>query len=248
MMHKPSAVGLVLLVGLAILTLPAIAAPLPATLAKALEGAELDTKDGWAFRQTLKAEAMGKPAVTSVTRWDPSKPEGQQCTVVSLEVKGDDKARAKEEDPCGEGHERETYGDLVALVDDAIVESISESDTFAEYRLTPRNATRGFSMGGLHVDVGNDQDSKNLTGTLRVVKTGAGAPYVERVAFRLREPEGNLIAKLSKLDIVYTYSPDAATGAKLLRGMELQMELTMLTAFDITTQVSARFDEYRSLR
>jgi len=248
MMHKPSAVGLVLLAGLAILTLPAVAAPLPATLAKALEGAELDTQDGWAFRQTVKAEVMGKRAVTAVTRWDLSRPEGQQCTVVSLEVKGDDKDKAKDEDPCSEGHERETYGDLVALVNDAIVEKISETETVAEYRLVPRDAKRGFSMGGLHVDVGNDENSKSLTGTLKVAKTGAGAPYVETVSFRLKEPEGNLIAKLSKLDIVYTYAPDVATGAKLMRGMELQMELTMLTAFDITTRVSASFDEYRRLR
>lgn len=246
-MHKPNAVRLVLLAGLSILAAPAFAAPLPTTLAKALEGAELDTREGWAFRQTVKAEVMGKRAVTAVTRWDLSRPEGQQCTVVSLDVKGDDKDKAKDEDPCSEGHERETYGDLVALVNDANVETVSENDAAAEYRLTPKDATRGFSMGGRHVDVGSDSDSRNLTGLLRVAKTGAGAPYVERVSFRLKEPQGNLIAKLSKLDIVYTYAPDAATGAKLMRGMELQMELTMLTAFDITTRVSASFDEYRRL-
>ena len=57
---------------------PAAAAALPDTLAQALEGADLDTLDGWSFRKTTLVDAMDDPAVKMVTRWDPSKPEGEQ--------------------------------------------------------------------------------------------------------------------------------------------------------------------------
>jgi len=66
----------------------------PATLAKALEGAELDTADAWAYRKTMRVDAMDEPAVTSVVRWDPSKPVGEQCTVLSIEVMGPAKGKA----------------------------------------------------------------------------------------------------------------------------------------------------------
>jgi hypothetical protein len=217
---------------------------LPATLATALEGAELDTADGWAFRQTQTVQALNEPAMTAVTRWDPSKPAGEQCTVVSVTKEG---KPAKDEDPCEGEHDRELYGELVPLLEDALIETVSEDDQLAVYRIEPKDRDHGFSMGGLHVDIGDD-DSKNLLGTVNVVKAGPGAPYVERVAFTLKEPSGNMLAKLKRLDIVYTYAPDLLTGAKLLQGLDVNLNLTVITFFNVTTDVSMRFDEYRRLK
>jgi hypothetical protein len=227
----------------------AASAPLPPALAEALKGAELDTPDAWAFRQTLKVDAMGDPAVTAVTRWDPSRPAGQQCTVVSVTVAGDKKDRSDmaDDDPCEESHDREVYGDLVQLLEGATIETLSETPERAEYRIEPRSKEHGFKMGGLHINI-DDDDAERLVGTVSVARSGPGAPYVERVAFKLKEPSGNLVAKLGRMGIVYTYGPDAATGAKLLRGLDVSIGLNLFTFLNVTTDVSLRFDEYRRVR
>ena len=111
------------------------------------------------------------------------------------------------------------------------------------YRITPRDKDKGFSMGGVQVDVG-DEELKDLVGTLRVVKSGPGAPYVERLAFNLKQPAGNLVAKLGQLDILFTYAPEPTTGAKLMTGMSVDLQLRLFTMFNVTTHVKSSYDEY----
>jgi len=242
-MRKPTAIAAFWVLGAGLAGSPALAAPIPATLAKALEGAELDTADAWAYRKTTRVDAMDEPAVTTVVRWDPSKPVGEQCTVLSIEVTGPAKGKAEDEDACDDADERELYGDLKDVVNDSLVETVSEDDQVAVYRITPRDKEKGFRMGGVNVDVG-DEELKDLVGTLRVVKSGAGAPYVERLAFNLKRPAGNLVAKLGKLDIAFTYAPEATTGTKLMTGMSVDLQLSLLTLFNVTTQIRSTYDEY----
>jgi hypothetical protein len=242
-MRKPTAIAALWVLGAGLAGGPALAGPIPATLAKALEGAELDTADAWAYRKTMRVDAMDEPAVTSVVRWDPSKPAGEQCTVLSLEVAGPAKGKAEDEDACDDADDRELYGDLQEIVNDSVIETVSEDDQAAVYRITPRDKDKGFHMGGVHVDVG-DEELKDLVGTLRVVKSGVGAPYVERLAFHLKRPAGNLVAKLGKLDVVFTYAPETATGAKLMTGMSVDVQLSVLAMFNVTTRVKSSYDEY----
>jgi len=225
---------------------PAAAAALPETLAKALEGAELDTLEGWAFRKTTLVDAMDEPAVKMVTRWDPSKPEGEQCTAVSMDVLGKAKGDAADEDPCDDSHDREVYGDLRELLAGAIIEQVAEDDASVTYRIVPSDEKRGFRMGGLNIDI-DDEDAKELVGSVEVAKTGMGAPYVRRVAFKLKESTGNMVARLRKLDVTYTYGVDQATGAKLMNGMALDMDLSLFALFNVTTKVITRYDEFRRL-
>lgn len=227
-------------------TLPAAAAALPETLAKALEGAEMDTLDGWAFRKTTLVDAMDDPAVKMVTLWDPSKPKGEQCTLVSVDVLGKAKDGAVDKDACDEGHDREVYGDLRELLADAIIEKVAEDEETVTYRIEPSDAKRGFRMGGLNVNV-DAEDAERLEGRVEVAKTGQGAPYVRRVSFKLKESAGNLVAKLRKLDVMYTYGVDEATGAKLMNGMALDMDLSLFTLLNVTTKVVTRYDEFRRL-
>lgn len=234
-------------VALGLAVSPASADTLPATLAKALEGAELDTREGWAYRQTVQVDAMDDPAVTTVIRWDPSKPPAERCTVVLVEIEGVSKGKAHDEDPCDDAEDRELYGDLVQLVQDSIVETVSENEQAAVYRIIPRDKQKGFRMGGMHVDVG-DEELENFEGTLVVTKTADGAPYVQRLELGIKEPKGNLLARLGKLDIVFTYAPDPATGAKLLSSLSVDIQLRLFTLFNITTQVSQRYDEYRRVQ
>ena len=77
-----------------------------------------------------------------------------------------------------------------------------------------------------------------------MVKSGVGAPYVERLAFNLKRPAGNLVAKLSQLDIAFTYAPEATTGAKLMTGMSVDLQLSLLTLFNVTTHIKSTYDEY----
>jgi hypothetical protein len=225
---------------------PAAAAAHPDTQAKALEGADLDTQDGWSFRKTTLVDAMDEPAVKMVTRWDPSKPDGEQCTVVSVDVLGKAKDGAVDKEPCDEGHDREVYGDLRELLSDAKIEKLSEDDESVTYRIEPSDQKRGFRMGGLNVNV-DDEDAERLVGTVEVAKTGASAPYVRRVSFKLKESAGNLVAKLRKLDVTYTYGVDEATGAKLMNGMALDLDLSLFTLLNVTTKVVTRYDEFRRL-
>jgi hypothetical protein len=215
-------------------------------LARALEGAELDTPDGWAFRKTTLVDAMDDPAVKMVTRWDPSKPDGEQCTVVSVDVLGKAKDGAVDKEPCDEGHDREVYGDLRELLSDAKIEKLAEDDESVTYSIEPSDQKRGFRMGGLNVNV-DGEDAERLVGTVEVAKTGASAPYVRRVSFKLKESAGNLVAKLRKLDVTYTYGVDEATGAKLMNGMALDLDLSLFTLLNVTTKVVTRYDEFRRL-
>lgn len=246
-MRKPIAITALWVLGAGLAGSPALAESIPATLAKALEGAELDTADAWAYRKTTRVDAMDEPAVTSVVRWDPSKPAGEQCTVLSIEVKGPAKGKAEDDDACDDAGERELYGDLRDVVDDSFIETLSEDDQVAVYRITPRDKSKGFRMGGVQVDVG-DEELKDLVGTLRVAKTGKGAPYVERLAFNLKQPAGNLVAKLGQLDIMFTYAPEATTGAKLMTGMSVDLQLSLLTMFNVTTHIRSTYDEYMRVK
>ena len=248
-MLKPNTVATLLLAGLVTMAHPAVAGTLPATLEQALQGSELDQADAWSYRKTAVVSAMGKKTVRTVTRWDMSKPVGKRCTVVSVEVLRGDASKDKEETPCGEGKDRETYGDLKKTLDAASsIETVSEDDTEAVYRVVPGNAQQpGFHMGGVNVDL-SDDDAKDMIGTLHVTKTGPGGPYVDRFALQLRKPVGNLIASVSKLDITYHYSPDQATGARLLRGMDLDLDMTMFAVINVTTVVHTRYDEYKRIQ
>ena len=218
--------------------------PMPATLAKALEGAELDTLDGWAFRQTVTVHTLDEPAKVVVTRWDPSRPAGERCTLVSVTT-ADGKDDTK--DACKDEHERLLYGDLSAvMLKDAIIETVSEDDDNAIYRFVPQGDGHGLQFRGLHIGV-NEEDAERMIGTLEVAKTGEGAPYVRRASLKLKEPAGNLLARLKQLDVDYDFEPDVATGAKLLRGTNVQLGLSVFTMFNVTTDISVDFDEYRKL-
>jgi hypothetical protein len=223
---------------------PRAGAALPETLAKALEGAEMDTIDGWAFRKTTLVDAMDEPAVKLVTLWDPSKPEGQQCTVVSVDVLGKAREGAVDKDPCDEDHDREVYGGLRELLADAIIQQVGEDDESVTYSIEPSDKQRGFRMGGFNVNV-DAEDAERLIGTVEVARTGKSAPYVRRVSFKLKESAGNMVAKLRKLDVTYTYGVDEATGAKLMNGMALDLDLNLFTLLNVTTKVVTRYDEFR---
>lgn len=233
--------------GLMLATGTALAAPLPETLVKALEGAEMDTLDGWAFRKTTLVDAMDDPAVKTVTLWDPSKPKDEQCTLVSMQVLGKAKGDAADDKPCDENHDRQVYGDLRELLADAVIEKVSEDADLATYRITPSDAKRGFSLGGLDINIDGD-DAQRLVGTVEVVKTGQGAPYVKRVGFELKEPTGNLVARMRKLEVAYTYTVDPATGAKLMNGMAVDMDLNLFALLNVTTKVVTLYDEFRQLQ
>lgn len=226
---------------------PAGASALPETLARALEGAELDTLDGWAFRKTTLVDAMDDPAVKVVTRWDPSKPEAERCTVVSVDVLGKGKAGDAGDDPCKEGHDREVYGDLRELLANAIIEKAAEDAQTITYSIEPSDKKRGFRLGGLSIDV-DEEDAQRLVGTVEVVKSGQGAPYVSRVSFKLKESAGNLVAKLRKLDVMYTYGVDEATGAKLMNGQAVDLDMTLFTLLNVTTKIVTRYDEFRRVQ
>lgn len=246
-MLKPNALKAIVLAALVTMAHPAVAGTLPATLEQALQGSELDQAAAWSYRKTAVVSTMGKKEVRVVTRWDMSKPAGQRCTVESVEVLRGDKSEAKNEKPCSEDKDRETYGDLSKMLHDGKVEPVSENDTEAVYSVVPTKDNKGFHMGGTTINIGDNED-KDLIGSVHVTKTGPGAPYVDQLVLRLKEPQGNLIASVSKLNITYTYAPDEATGIKHLRSLGLDLDMTMFAVLNITTVVHTRYDEYKRIQ
>jgi len=213
----------------------------PAMLARALEGAELDTQDGWAFRQKITVNTLDEPATVTVTRWDPSRPAGQRCTVVSVTAAD---GKADEEDACKEEHQRLLYGDLSAIMlKDAIIETV---DATVIYRFVPQGDDHGLYIWRLHLGV-DEETAERMIGTIEVAKTGEGAPYVKRAILRLKEPAGNLLARLKHFEVIYTFAPDVATGARLLRRTDVDLGLSVFTMFNVTTDISVELDEYRKL-
>lgn len=241
-------------VAICLILLPFIGQPLrdavaadttqPAMLARALEGAELDTQDGWAFRQKITVNTLDEPATVTVTRWDPSRPAGQRCTVVSVTAAD---GKADEEDACKEEHQRLLYGDLSAIMlKDAIIETVSEDDATVIYRFVPQGDDHGLYIWRLRLGV-DEETAERMIGTIEVAKTGEGAPYVKRAILRLKEPAGNLLARLKHFEVIYTFAPDVATGARLLRRTDVDLGLSMFTMFNVTTDISVELDEYRKL-
>jgi hypothetical protein len=216
----------------------------PAMLARALEGAELDSRDGWAFRQTVTDNTLDEPATVTVTRWDPSRPAGERCTVVSVTMAD---GKADEKDFCKGEPQRLLYGGLsTIMLKDAIIETVSEDDTTAIYSFVPQGDGHGLYIGSLHLGV-DEETAERMLGTIEVAKTGEGAPYVKRAILRLKEPAGNLLARLKHFEVIYTFAPDVATGARLLRRTDVHLGLSVFTTFNVTTEQSVEFDEYRKL-
>jgi hypothetical protein len=217
---------------------------LPATLAKALEGVELDSKDGWAFRQTITVNTLDEPAAIEVTRWDPSRPAGERCTVVSVTTADD---KADKQDACKKEPQRLLYGELsTIMLKDAIIEIVSDDEATAIYSFVPQGDGHGLQIGSLHLGV-EEETAERMIGTLEVAKTGEGAPYVKRAILRLKEPAGNLLARLKHFEVSYEFAPDIATGARLLRRSDVHLGLSVFTMFNVTTEEAVEFDEYRKL-
>jgi hypothetical protein len=132
------------------------------------------------------------------------------------------------------------------MLKDAIIETVSEDDAIAIYSFVPQGDGHGLQIGGLHIGV-DEEDAERMIGTLEVAKTGEGAPYVKRATLKLKEPAGNLLARLKHLEVNYDFEPDVATGARLLRKTEVHLVLSVFTMFNVTTEMSIELDEYRKL-
>lgn len=227
---------------------PPAGSPLPALLEQALAGSGQDTADAWAYRRTLTTRTAGDLPEVVVARFDPSRTGSDRCVQTSLELgEGSEEGALEPEQPCDEPPERPLYGDLRELLEDARIELVAESSETVEYRIRPRDKRRGFRMGGVNIELDED-DGSRLMGRVLVQRGGATGPFVERVALYLDEPAGQILARVSRLEILYVYEPDAASGAKLLRSFDIGLDLKLFGLFNVSTDVQMAFDEYRLVK
>lgn len=230
--------------------LPAAAAPaasapaarLPATLEAALTGAEVETDAAIAYEHSIRVTKDGMPLKYIVTRRDPSRPAGERCVIVSA-TGADGKPERSPLDSCDSEDRLPSYAQLAELVRDAQAAPIAETATEASFRITPRSGHKlNLSGGTVQIDL---PDGDQFEGVVHVVKPPAGAPWVDRLQLGLRQPGGNLLAKLYQADLVFVYAPDAATGMRLPRSFDIDVDLTLVGVYNLKTRLEQRFSAFR---
>ena len=215
-------------------TSPALADPRPGdTLVAAIRAADQQTQADWAYTRRLRVKAHDEEQTEVVSRIDPSQPPGKRCIVLS----------GKDADACEDALEIPTYSKLQRLLSGARIERLSENSERAVYRAHARRAP-GLKIFGIGIRFGDD-DKQPLLVMLDVAKSGAHAPFVEHVKIELEEAEGNTLARVQQLTIRYDYQPDQATGALLLRGYHVDVGVSILKSFSVSTRVESQFEAYQ---
>lgn len=182
----------------------------------------LTAASGAAAHDALLTQALGRAALpagelhgsvqtTTVVRGDGA-PETEKDTV-DLD-KAPDKALA-------------SYAELKDVIgDDARIASEDAGRTV--YAFTTRRLPRGSSGGG-HVHVDSDSKGDELfEGKAEVSMDAQGQPFVSHVDFRLAKAQGNLLARVRKINVSYAFAPVATLDAMVATAVSVDVDVRAL--------------------
>lgn len=207
-------------------------------LALALSDLERHDVKNWAYTQKLNITAMEEEAVEVITRHDPSKPEGEQVTLISI-TPADEENKSHSVDEHGD-KDIPNYADLGELVEEG-VELIREDDQVAVYRVKPNKDGHSFKFG--NIDVETDDIGEDLKGELTVVK--GEKPYVSDVKFFIDAPHGSVwLAKVKQLDFGFTFAPEGPDETMLARSFKMDMDMTTLVFINIAIDLDMAFSDF----
>lgn len=221
-----------LLVCLALIAGASAHAEPPALVEQALQTMDAVSIDDWFFTETT---VTGE--TTTVKRHDPTRPEGQRWTLVSVDGREPtDEERekaAREQAPAEEDDaEEEDEGEIRAMIDTESLALIEETAAHATYRFRP---------------VAEDEDDAKLfdhvDATLRVSKADA---YVESLEMRSREPfSPGFGVKVKEFAMALTFAPVGSDAIVLPETVRIRMAGRAFLVKKIDETVVVTYSDYR---
>lgn len=204
----------------------------PSLVEQALQTMDAVEIDDWFFTMTTVADG-----ITSVQRHDPTKPEGQRWSLVSVDGKEpteEQREEAARNQSSGKESdaEQDEENEVRAMVDTESVTLIEETATHAVYRFRP---------------VAEDEDDAKLfehvDATLRVSKA---SPYVESLEMRSREPfSPGFGVKVKEFAMAMTFVPVGPDAVVLPETVRIRMAARAFLVKKIDETVLVTYGDYR---
>lgn len=204
----------------------------PALVEQALQSMETTTVDDWFFTETTVSQGT-----TFVKHHDPTKPEGQRWTLVSVDgrepTEGERKQQAREEAHAEEEDtDQDDDGEIRAMIDSESLTLVEETASHAVYRFRP---------------VAEDEDDEklfdHLDATLRVVKAG---PYVESLEMRSREPfSPGFGVKMKEFAMRLTFAPVGPEATALPETVNIHIVGRAFLVKKVDETVEVTYSDYR---
>jgi hypothetical protein len=210
---------------------PAGAEP-PALVEQALQTMDEIAVEDWFFTQTTVAGDT-----TSVLHHDPTRPESQRWTLVSVdgreptdeEREKADRDRTRDD---ADDAEDENEGEVRAMVDTESLALIEETASYAVYSFRPVAEDESDAKLFEHVD-----------STLRVRKAG---PYVESLEMRSREPfSPRFGVKVREFAMTMTFAPVGPDEIVLPETVRIRMAARAFLVKQIDETVEVTYSDYR---
>jgi hypothetical protein len=108
------------------------------------------------------------------------------------------------------------------------------------YAFTTRHVPRTLARAGnVSIDMDGKDDDEQFDGKAEVSIDATGRPYVSRLDLRLSEPAGNLLAKVKKIDLSYTFGPAAHADAMVATAMSVDVDVRALLFVHRTAHAEA---------
>jgi len=204
----------------------------PALVERALQTMDAIDTDDWFF--TLTTVANG---ITSVQHHDPTKPEGQRWTLVTVgdreptEAQREEAAR-KQASAEESNAEEEDEGEVRAMIDMESLVLIEETAARAVYRFRPLAEDEKDAKIFEHVDA-----------TLRVNKADA---YVESLEMRSREPfSPGFGVKVKEFAMALTFAPAGPDAIVLPETVRIRMAGRAFVVKKIDETAVLTYSDYR---
>ncbi len=204
----------------------------PALVEQALQNMEAATVDDWFFTETTVANGT-----TFVKHHDPTRPEGQRWTLVSVDGREptdeERKQQAREEAHAADGDtDEDDDGEIRAMIDSDSLTLIEETASHAMYRFRP-----------VAEDEGDAKLFDHLDATLSVVKAG---PYVESLEMRSRESfSPGFGVKMKEFSMRLTFAPAGPEATALPETVNVHIVGRAFLVKKIDETVAVTYSDYR---
>ena len=230
--------NILLLIGL-LLPAFAIANDYEDIVQRAFESIDRNFDESWAFTETST-----KDDVVWISRYDPSLPQGDRWTLVSVggvEPKDDeieDFLEDKEENrPSGRGSdnddEDEDEREHSAIVNFGSLELVEETDDHWIFDFKPN---------GDDEDESNENFMQNVDGRLKIIK---GGHYVASINLHNEKTIKPAIGvKISKFNMTMAFGPAATDGPIVPIAVEVEVKGRAMLVIKIDEVESKRFSEF----
>lgn len=137
------------------------------------------------------------------------------------------------------------YGDLrrVVGVNATLVGHTSKGTVYRFTTSTPPDI--GINAKDMHTRVDGDWSENPLDGQLVVAKDADGRPYIKQVDLKLGKPFSNVLSRVSKIEMSYSFSPDNGRPSMLVRAFSIDVNVRALLFFKQAARVDVTLADAR---